>query len=227
MMNIFSKFKKKQKDNELIILTPEERKAEKSIQDLIPIKDIYKNMLVTPWNSMVLGMNVSAHNLDLMSSFEVDDKLDEFESHLKSLNYVFQTKHVSMPIDMSLDITQHENKLAATTDEYKRSTLSGYIEYEKSLERDQTIIQRQRFFLVSYQMKEYTHTERRAAVWDLDEKGNRMLDMANELELDAVRMKPLEWARYLHTMFDYIGAQQRPIESLDIPEVITVKAEAN
>lgn len=194
--------------------------ARKSIQDLIPLKEIENGLLITPDNKMVKCLKVSAINLELTSNAECNELFELFEGFLMSLNYPIQMTNVSMPVDLSLYISEQEKLLEMTKNPYKRMLQESYIEYSKGIEVSQDIMQRQRYIIFFEKMKEDSPEMRYETSLEIEEKKDEIVASLSELGLKAEDVTDIELIRYLHTMFDYEGAQNRPIENTFVPQII-------
>lgn len=177
--------------------------------------------MITPDNQVVQCLKASAVNLELTSNLETNELFEKFEGFLMSLTYPIQSTTVSMPIDLAIYIGEQEVLLEKTLNPFKRELIKGYIDYARSIEINQDIMQRQRFIIITEQMKEDVEKERFEAMLNLEEKVNEIKAALDEMDLECEAVTDLEMARYLHTLFDYIGAQNKPIEDVQVPEIIT------
>ncbi|OES45374.1 hypothetical protein [Domibacillus iocasae] len=137
-----------------------------------------------------------------------------------TLTYPVQLTNVSMPVDLKSYITEQERTHFLTKNPYKRQLQESYIEYAKEIEISQDIMQRQRYVIFCEQMKEDTPEIRYETMLELEEKKDEIVTSLLELELTAEEVTDLELIRYLHTLFDYNEAQNRPIESETISQII-------
>lgn len=176
--------------------------------------------MITPENKMIMCMKVSAINLELTSYAEQNELFELFEGFLMSLNYPVQVTNVSMPVDLKGYIADQEMKLRQEKNEHKRRLLQSYIKYSKDIESSQDIMQRQRYIIFSEDMKEDTPDARTEKMLELYEKRDEIKTALSEMNLIAEEIDDLEIIKYLHTMFDYQGALNRPIESAVIPQFI-------
>lgn len=192
----------------------------KSIQDLIPLKDLESGLLITPDNKVVQCLKVSAINLELTSVSECNDIFEIFEGFLTSLSYPVQLTNVSMPIDLKKYITEQEELVQETENLHKKMLLDSYINYAKDIETSQEIMQRQRFIIITEQLKEDTPETRFNAILSLEEKKVDITSSLKEMELECEPVTDLDILRYLQTLFDYKGAQYRPIRATVIPDIV-------
>ena len=204
---------------------PEEKQKQEqnkgmSAQDLIPLKDIEKGILITPDNRMVQFLKVSAINLELTSNAECNEIFEVYEGFLKSLTYPVQTANVSMPVDLRTYISKQNQTLTQTKNPHKRMLLESYINYSMDIEINQDIMQRQRYIIFYEQLKEDTPDERHETALLIEEKKQEIIDSLTELELEVESVTDIEVIRYLHTMFEYSTAQRRPIENAFVPQII-------
>lgn len=206
-------FKPKSKKKEVM-------KNERSIQDLIPIKAIENDLLITLDNKVVMHLKVSPVNLELISNFALEQLFGKFEQVLTGLNYHFQTLNISMPVDLSRYIQEQREILNKTTNKFKRKLLEGYIKYAEDIEKRENIMQRQRIIAFYEVMKEDTPEERYKALLELEEKRNELMSGISELELEVKQATEKEIIHEFHTIFDYKTAQNRPIDNSNIPQII-------
>lgn len=169
---------------------------------------------------MIQCLKVSAINLELTSNIECNELFEIFEGFLMSLNYPVQLTNVSMPVDLRTYIADQERQYLETTNPYKRKLQKSYINYSKDIEKSQNIMQRQRYVIFSEKMKEDTQEVRYETRLEIEEKKDEVIAALSELGLTAEPVTDLEIIRYLHTLFDYIGAQNRPIEDSYVPTII-------
>ena len=177
--------------------------------------------MITTENKLVQCLKASAVNLELTSNLETNELFEKFEGYLMSLTYPVQYATVSMPIDLAVYIGEQEKLLEQTLNPYKKELIKSYIEYARSIEVNQDIMQRQRFIIITEQMKEDIAKERFEAMLNLEEKVTEIKAALDEMNLECEPVNDLEMARYLHTLFDYTGAQNRPIKDVSVPEIIT------
>lgn len=218
MLNLFSKSKS----------TPEQSKSEKkkkelakqSVQDLIPVKAIEDGFLITPDNKIIQFLKVSSVNLELTSNSECNELFEIYEGFLMALTYPIQITNVSMPVDLKSYISEQETIHRKEKNPFRKMLQESYINYAKEIEVSQDIMQRQRYLIFFQQMKEDTPEIRSETMLELYEKREEIISGLSEMDLKAEPVTDLEIIKYLHTMFDYSGAQNRPIESLIIPQII-------
>lgn len=216
---MFKLFKQKSKS----IQTPlnkQEILAKKSIQDLIPIKDVEDGLLITPDNIMVQVLKVSAINLELASNSECNELFEQLENFLIGLTFPVQVTILSMPINLNSYISEQKKIYHAETNPYKRMLQESYIEYTEDIELSQDIMQRQRYIKFAEQLKENTPEARYDTRLEFDEKKEEIIAALAELELTVEPVRDLEIVRYIHTLFDYEGAQNLPIQDLSISEIV-------
>ncbi len=198
----------------------QQEKVKKTIQDLIPLKDLEEGVLITPENKMIMSLKVSALNLELASNAECNELFDLFEGFLMSLSFPIQFTNVSMPVDLSSYISEQKRILNQTKNPYRRMLQESYIEFAREIEVSQDIMQRHRFVIFSQMLKEDTPQSRYETRLELEEKKDDIISGLSELDLTAEPVTDLDMIRYLHALFDYTAAQNRPIESSFVPQII-------
>lgn len=197
-----------------------QEQVKKTIQDLIPLKSIEQGLLITPENKMVQCLRVSAINLELTSNAECNELFEMFEGFLMSLTYPIQMTNVSMPVDLSTYITEQKAIHSGTKNPYRRMLQESYINYAEEIEISQDIMQRQRYVIFAEQMKGDTPEIRYETMLEIEEKKAEIIASLSEMDLTAEPVTDIEIVRYLHTLFDYKGAQNLPISDIEVPQII-------
>jgi hypothetical protein len=210
-MNLFKRKTKEQKQQE---------EAQKSVQQLIPLKSLRDGKFLTLDNKLVQILKVNSINMELMGNLEANDLFERYEGFLSTLTYPTQQTIVSMPVDLKSYIDQQKQILADTTNPFKRMLLEDYIQYAKDIETSQDIMQRQRFVAFYIKPKNDSEEALFEAELELNERRDEIMTAVSELDLLAEEVTDLEIVRYFHTLFDYTGSQSRPIESTTVPQII-------
>lgn len=213
-------FSKKSKEKLDPKLQKQQQIAKQTIQDLIPIKRIGDGVLITPDNRMIQILKVSALNLELTSNAELNELFETYEGFLMTLNFPVQIANVSMPVDLKSYIADQQRKQKATKNPYKRMLQESYIDYAKEIEINQDIMQRQRYIIFAEKLKDDTPDVRLQTMSVIEDKKDEIIASLSELELIATPVNDLEIIRYFHTLFDYQGAQNMPIEDAFVPQLI-------
>lgn len=210
-MNLFKRKTKEEKQQE---------RALQSVQELIPLKSLRDGKFLTLDRKLVQVLRVTSVNVELMGNLEANDLFERYEGFLSTLNYPTQQTIVSMPVDLKTYIDEQKQILANTSNQYKRMLLDDYIEYAKDIEMSQDIMQRQRFVLFYIKPKNDSEEALFEAELELNERRDEIMAAVSELDLLAEEITELEIVRYFHTLFDYSGSQNRPIESTIVPQII-------
>lgn len=82
----------------------------KTVQDLIPVRNIYDSVIETTDNRFVKVLSVTAINTHLMSYQEVKEVLEGYENFLRSLKKPIQIARVSEPINLKKYIMALNNR---------------------------------------------------------------------------------------------------------------------
>lgn len=202
---------------------PKLNQAEKdklSAQQLIPIKAVDSGVILTRDKRLVLILKVDAINTELLSNTELAELLEDYEAVLKSINYEVQTNVVSQPLDLNQYIQGEKERLKTTKNFYKKKLLTNYIDYCDGMQRNKTIIQRQRFINFDVKIKETTLQAYQNAMSELEERGESLIQSLKEMDLTAAPLTDVETIQYMHIFFDFEGAQNTPIQSANIPPII-------
>lgn len=213
-------FSKKSKEKLDPKLQKQQQIAKQTIQDLIPIKRIGDGVLITPDNRMIQILKVSALNLELTSNAELNELFETYEGFLMTLNFPVQIANVSMPVDLKSYIADQQRKHKETKNPYKRMLQESYIDYAKEIEINQDIMQRQRYIIFAEKLKDDTPEDRLQTMNIIEDKKDEIIASLSELDLTATPVNDLEIIRYFHTLFDYQGAQNMPIEDAFVPQLI-------
>lgn len=202
----------------------EQKQRQKSLQEWINVKDIHSDMIVTRDNRLIKMLQVNTVNTQLMSDREIKDLFERYENFLRSaINENIQITVVSQPVDLSDYIKQQERMLHQTTDEPKKRLLRAYIEYNRDLELSDSVVQRKRYLIVDEKIKN-DNVER--AKKHLESKLEAIEKALSLMKLPSTRVSNLELIHYLHTMYDFDASQHQPIESEDVPPIISYSKEA-
>ncbi|PGQ88350.1 hypothetical protein [Priestia megaterium] len=137
-----------------------------------------------------------------------------------SLNYDVQMTNLPMPVDLSQFIAELEDMYENTENPFKRRLIRSQIEHNQDLEKNQNMMQRQRYVIFAESIKEDTPSGRHDVFLELKERREEVISSLTEMDLTAEPVTDLDIVRYLHTLFDFSGARTRPIESLDVPQII-------
>lgn len=191
-----------------------EVQPEKSVQDIIPIRSIYNELIETTDKRLIKVLSVSAINTHLMSYAEEKDVLEGYEVFLKELDKPIQIARVTEPIDLKDYIDDLLDQLKKIDNKYKYRMLESYIHYAKTIQEDRTLIRRNRYLIFDEPFTDETSKEEamrniRNRVADYRVKVESML---HEHPLQVSELSNDELQDYLHTLFDYEQAQVQEIK---------------
>ena len=188
----------------------EQKRHELSVQRLIPIRGIDGGVVITEDFRLVQLLRVSSLNLDLMSHRELNEAMERYELFLRSLYFPVQTTIMSQPVDLGEYIRGLEaRRTGAST--VKQRLLTGYIMYAKGIETSVTMIQRQRYIVVSEQIQGTTKQAYEESMMQLEQKRKHIKSGLEEIGLNVEETDSLDVVRYFHTLYDYEGSQHRPL----------------
>lgn len=190
--------------------TEEQKQQELSVQQLIPIRGIDGGVVITEDFRLVQLLRVSSLNLDLMSHRELNEAMERYELFLRSLYFPVQTTIMSQPVDLGGYIRGLEAKRTGEST-VKQQLLTGYIAYAKGIETSLTMIQRQRYIVVSEQIQGTTKQAYEESMMLLEQKRRHIKSGLEEIGLNIEETDSLDVIRYFHTLYDYEGSQHRPI----------------
>ncbi|MFZ0447144.1 MAG: hypothetical protein WAM95_21440 [Bacillus sp. (in: firmicutes)] len=187
-----------------------EKDSEKTVQDLIPIRNIYNEMIETKDNRLIKVLAVSAVNISLMSHSEQNEVFESYENFLNTIDAPVQISRVSTPVNLKDYITDLQLTLKNTTNEYKKKILKSYIWYANSIQEDRDMIRRNRYIVIDQpfsnggKSKDEAIRKLRTRSDDYKIKIEEML-RSPKLEVRELSNKELE--KYIHMFFDYENAQ--------------------
>ncbi|MFD1423387.1 hypothetical protein SAMN06265361_10440 [Laceyella tengchongensis] len=188
----------------------------KTVQDLIPVRNIYDSVIETTDNRFVKVLSVTAINTHLMSYQEVKEVLEGYENFLRSLKKPIQIARVSEPINLKKYIMALNNRFQSTTNAHKRRMLESYISYAEHLQKDRDMIKRNRYVIVDEPFNNETGKEK--AMIELrrrvDDLRLNLEDMFYRQKLEVKELNDNELRKYLHMFYDYENAQLYQMEDM-------------
>lgn len=194
---------------------------EKSVQDLIKVKALENGFYITHDNRLISVLKVGVINRDLLSKAEDEALDDEYNSFLKSLYFPYQELFVSQPLDIEDLLERERSKLRGMKDFHRRKMQNSYIEFLERKGRSSNTMKRQRYFICYEKIKNQS-------IEGLDDTAEILMDRVKEIQLGFKDMKintelisSLEAVKLLQIFYDFESAQHSPIQSLEVPEVIT------
>jgi hypothetical protein len=189
------------------------REKKKRVQDLIPVKHIYNQMIETTDQRLIKILSVTSINMHLMSLEEEKEILGGYEAFLKSLEKPIQIARVSQTIDLKEYILDLKKEYSSIKDSYKQEMLNSYIYYAKSLQDNRDLIRRHCYVIIDEPFSNSKSKERAEKQIFLQSQ-----DLKRSIEGISVRHKlevailtNEEMRKCLHLFFDYEQAQ---LESL-------------
>lgn len=182
---------------------------QQSVQEWIPIRGIYNEMIETKDQRLIKVLAVTAVNTHLMSYAEEREVLEGYESFLKTLDKPIQIARVAEPIDLKDYIFQLRRRYREQQNPYKRKMLKSYIEYAKQLQEDREMIRRNRYVVIDEKFTNAADKEK--AIERLKMRTNDLKlgieEMLYQQKLEAYELSNNELKKYLHMFFDYENAQ--------------------
>ena len=182
---------------------------EQTVQDLIPIRNIYNEMIETKDNRLLKVLDVSSVNMSLMSYSEQREVFESYETFLNSIDAPIQISRVSTPVNLKDYIVELQSKLKTIENPYKKKILKSYIWYANNIQEDREMIRRNRYIVIdqsfsSEKTKEEAIKKLRIRIDDYKIKIEEML-RSPKLEVKELSNRELE--KYIHMFFDYENAQ--------------------
>lgn len=200
---------------------------EKTVQDLIPVRNIYNEMIETLDNRIIKILSVSAVNTTLMSYAEEREVLANYEIFLKSLDKPIQINRTSIPVNLTDYINHFKENYFSSTNKFKRKMQQSYIWYAKNIQDDKDMIRRSRLIVIDESFtdeksKEEAIKKLRHRTSDIKVKVEEMLQSP---KLEARELTNEELKNYIHMSFDYENAQINSMEEeISIPYQIGTRS---
>lgn len=192
----------------------QEKSPQQSVQDCIPVRGIYHEMIETTDRRLIKVLAVTAVNTHLMSYAEEREVLEGYESFLKTLDKPVQIARVAEPIDLKNYIFQLRKRYREEQNPYKKMMMKSYIDYAKQLQSDRKMIRRNRYIIIDEKFSSLADKEK--AIERLKARVNDLKlgieEMLYQQKLEAYVLSNNELKRYLHMFFDYENAQIYQIE---------------
>ncbi|SFI68170.1 hypothetical protein [Thermoflavimicrobium dichotomicum] len=196
---------------------------EKAAQDLIPVRNIYDEMIETSDQRLIKILSVSSVNLSLMSYQEEREVLEGYEVFLKSLKQPIQITRVAEPINLKGYIVYLKKLLNKTENPYRRRMLESYIDYTQRLQEDRQMIRRQCYVIIDEAFSD--ERSKQKAIKKLKERVTdlklRLEEMLFNHKLEVHELTNEELKRYLYQMFDYENAYLHMMDDMSsLPYII-------
>lgn len=182
---------------------------EKTVQDLIPIRNIYNEMIETTNNKLIKVLSVSAVNMSLMSHSEQTEVYEGYENFLNTIDKNLQVNRVSTPVNLKDYITDLQTQLTKIDNPYKRKILKSYIWYSNNIQEDREMIRRNRYIVLDQPFTDEKSKEEaiRKLKIRVDDYKIKIEEMLRSPKLEVRELSNLELEKYLHMFFDYENAQ--------------------
>ncbi|MCF7625461.1 hypothetical protein CQ056_24025 [Peribacillus simplex] len=190
------------------------QETEKTVQDLIPIRNIYNEMIETKDNRLIKVLSVSPVNISLMSHNEEREVLESYESFLNTIDAPIMISRVSTPVNLKDYVVDLQSQLKKMDNPYKKKILQSYIWYANNIQKDREMIRRNRYIVIDQSFSDEKSKieairKLRTRIEDYTIKIEEML-RSPKLEVKELSNKELE--KYIHMFFDYENAQILAIE---------------
>lgn len=186
-----------------------EQVPQDSVQDWIPIRGIYNEMIETKDQRLIKILSVTAVNTHLMSYAEEREVLEGFESFLKTLDQPIQIARVAEPIDLKDYVFQLRRRYREQENPFKKKMLNSYIAYTQQLQENREMIRRNRYVIIDEKFTNAVDKEK--AIERLKMRANDLKlgieEMLYQQKLEAYELSNDELKKYLHMFFDYENAQ--------------------
>lgn len=197
----------------MFAIKKEKKETEKTVQDLIPISNVYSEMIETKDNRLIKVLTVSAVNTSLMSHNEQREVHEGYENFLNTIDAPIQISRVSTPVDLKKYIAELSETLKVTENPYKRIVLKNYIWYSTNIQEDREMIRRNRYIVID---EPFTDKTKEAAIRKLKRRAEdytiKIEEMLRSPKLEVRELSNKELEKYIHTFLDYENAQISDME---------------
>ncbi|AZV45667.1 hypothetical protein BAOM_p014 (plasmid) [Peribacillus asahii] len=191
-----------------------EKDSEKTVQDLIPIRNIYNEMIETTDNRLIKVLSVSAVNISLMSHSEQNEVFESYENFLNTIDAPIQISRVSSPVNLKDYIADLQLTLKKTENPYKKKILKSYIWYANNIQEDRDMIRRNRYIVIdqSFSGEKSKDEAIRTLKIRIDDYKIKIEEMLRSPKLEVRELSNKELEKYIHMFFDYENAQISALE---------------
>lgn len=190
------------------------QETEKTVQDLIPIRNIYNEMIETKDSRLIKVLSVSAVNISLMSHNEEREVLESYENFLNSIDAPIMVSRVSTPVNLKDYILDLQSTLNKMENPYKRQILKSYIWYANNIQKDREMIRRNRYIVIdeSFSDEKSKNEAIRKLRKRIEDYRIKIEEMLRSPKLEVKELSNKELEKYIHMFFDYENAQILAIE---------------
>lgn len=173
MINIFKKEKVVKKDK-----TKAEEQKRKSVQEWIPVKDVFEDLIILKDGRYICVLKVMPLNIELKSENEKKRIIQAVHEALNGLNDAIEILSIGRPVDLDQYLNYLQEKSREETMSVKKRLLNEYLKYVASIVTSGEAIERRFFIMLSGKEKE----ELKAKAYEL---ANNLEKSGLEIELAA------------------------------------------
>lgn len=186
-----------------------DKNKEQTVQDLIPIRNIYNEMIETKDNRLIKVLSISSVNLSLMSHSEQKEVYEGYENFLNTIDAPIQVSRVSTPVDLKKYISELRSVLDSLENPLKKTIMKNYIWYANNIQEDRSMIRRSRYLVFdeSYSNDNSKEEAIRKLRTRVDDYRIKVEEMLRRPKLDVRELTNKELETYIHMFFDYENAQ--------------------
>lgn len=186
-----------------------DKNKEKTVQDLIPIRNIYNEMIETKDNRLIKVLSISSVNLSLMSHNEQREVYEGYENFLNTIDAPIQVSRVSTPVDLKKYISELRSVLDSLENPLKKTIMKSYIWYANDIQEDRSMIRRSRYLVFDESFSSDNSKEEavRKLRTRVDDYKIKIEEMLRRPKLDVRELTNKELETYIHMFFDYENAQ--------------------
>lgn len=149
MIGVFKKEKTVKKDKTKI-----EEQKRKAVQEWIPVKDVFEDLILLKDGRYVCVLKVMPLNIELKSENEKKRIIQAVHEALNGLNDTMQILSIGRPVDLDQYLNYLQEKSREETMSVKKRLLNEYLKYVASIVTSGEAIERRFFVMLSGKEKE-------------------------------------------------------------------------
>ncbi|MCI0767292.1 hypothetical protein [Bacillus sp. TL12] len=131
-----------------------QKQQAKRTQDLIPIKTLYHQAILTKNQNLIAGIRVGTMNLELMGEEEKIELLEDFGAIVSSIPCKFQIEVLAEPVDLSDYVEDQKQKIEEESNANRQLLRRGYVSYLETSSQVQNTLKKAHYLLLSAEVRE-------------------------------------------------------------------------
>ena len=125
-------------------------KIKDSTQEVVYIKDIIDNLVITKNGKVNLIIQTTAVNFDLLAEYEQETKINAFAGLLNSLNFPIQILVLTHPVNIKSYVEYLKNELAKQENPKIRRQMEIYLYFVQNMIIQNDVLDKKFYIVVSY-----------------------------------------------------------------------------